>query len=69
MYEYLAALGEIVKYFFCSVVKYFKPEKQEEGGYIELDPRNIIHEDDIIKKDQAGRLTKIIYFYKGEKQI
>ena len=67
MYESLAALGEIVKYFFCSVVKYFKPEKKEKGGYIELDPRNIIHEDDTIK-DQAGRLTKIIYFYKGEKQ-
>ena len=69
MLEYLTALGDFVKSFFCSVVKYFSAERQKEKPeIIELDPRHIIHEDDIIR-DDAGRLTKIIYYYDGRRKI
>ncbi len=63
MYEFFGTIWSSVSYFLCSVVKYFRKEEYE----IELDPRHVIHEDDIIK-DQTGRLTKIIYYYDGKKK-
>ena len=69
MYEYLDSIWSSISYFFCSVVKYFSAERQKEKPeIIELDPRHIIHEDDIIR-DDAGRLTKIIYYYDGRRKI